>query len=135
MHVHIYFAKVDSSIGGFWQADKIYYGLAPLLSLTPEDAFCARVIREVSLTSRMRNMWSLSFKQDTAPPCSCHNLYLEVSVHRGQIPVAQPGIHLSPASMLAYLQRGFSRDRACLGHYGMPRAWHNLIKITILTFC
>ena len=28
------------------------------------------------------------FQQDSPPPGSCHNLYLEVFVHWGQIPVA-----------------------------------------------
>ena len=43
-------------------------------------------------------MWSfyLSSKQDSAPPCSSHNLYLEVSVHRGQRLVAQSGTYLLP---------------------------------------
>ena len=45
-------------------------------------------------------MWSLYLlsKQDSAPLCSCHYLYLGVSVHRGQIPAAQPGAYPSPAS-------------------------------------
>ena len=97
---------------GLWQAevDRMYYDLAPLPYLTPEELFCTCVLRKDSLTSRMRNIWSLYLfsKQDTAPPCSCHNLYLEVSVHRGQIPFAQSGTHLSPAS--AYFVRGRVED-------------------------
>ena len=79
----------------------MYYGLAPLPSLTPEQPFCAYVFWDVSLTSRMRNMCSLYLlsKQDSAPSCSFHNLYLKVYVHRGQIPVSQPGTHLSFASI------------------------------------
>ena len=34
--------------------------------------------------------------QDSAPP----PFHLALSVHRGQIPAAQPGAHLSPASNL-----------------------------------
>lgn len=52
----------------------------------------------VSLTSRMRTMWSLYPKQD-CNPCSCHTSYLEVSFPRGHIPVAQPGVHLAPSSL------------------------------------
>lgn len=72
----------------------------PLPSLTPEEIFWACVFQDVSLKTRMRSMWSLYLlsKQDTAPPCSCHKLYLEVSVRREQIPVAQPATLLSPAS-------------------------------------
>ena len=44
------------------------------------------------MTSRMRNRWSLSFIQ---AGCS---FYLEVSVHREQITIAQLGTHPSPAS-------------------------------------
>lgn len=36
-------------------------------------------------------------EQDAAPPDSCRHLYLEVSVHREPIPVAQPGARLPPA--------------------------------------
>ena len=85
---------------GFWEIDRMYYSLVSPTpaSLTPKEPFCTYVVLEVSL--RMRNMWSLYLlsKQDTAPPCSCHNLYLEVSVHRGQLSVAQSGTHLSSAS-------------------------------------
>ena len=66
-------------------------GLVPHPSLTPEESFCACVVRKDSLTSRMRNTWSLYLlsKEDSAPPCSCHNFYLEVSVHGGQVSVVQ----------------------------------------------
>ena len=52
------------------------------------------------MTSRMRNMWSyyLLSKQNATPLCSYHHVYLDVSVHRRQIPVAQLGTHLFPAS-------------------------------------
>ena len=46
--------------------------LVPLLSLTPEEPFCKCIVLEVSLTSRMRNRWSLSFIQ-----AGCY-FYLEV---------------------------------------------------------
>ena len=48
---------------GPWEAARRYCGLDPLPSLTPEAAFCKRVIPEVSMTSRMRNRWSLAFIQ------------------------------------------------------------------------
>ena len=66
---------------------------------SPKEFFCIYVVRELSLSSRLRNMWSLYLlsMQDSAPPCSCHSLPW-VSVHKGQIPAAQPGVYLSPAS-------------------------------------
>ena len=72
---------------------------------------------EASLTSRMRNMWSLYLLsgKDSAPPCSCHYLYLGVSVHRGQIPTAQPGAHLSPVSIA--ILRHFNITSFCLFEY------------------
>ena len=67
-----------------------------LSSLIPEESFCPCVAQEVSLTSRMKNTWLLYIlsKKDSAPPCSCHNVYLGVSVQRGQIPIAQPRNYL-----------------------------------------
>ena len=67
-------------------ADQMYYGL---LSLTPEEPFCKCVIPEVSLTSRMKNRWSLSFIQ-----AGCH-FYLEVICPQGldySCPVWNPSI-------------------------------------------
>ena len=124
MHVHL-LAKTDCSArvsGKLTGCTMVWH---PLPSLTPEESFCTCVVPEVSLTSRMRNMWSLYLlsKQDAAPPCSCHNLYLEVSVHRGQIPVAQPGTHLSP--VLLGLKPSQSPD-------WVLNPWCLLIKITHL---
>ena len=63
---------------GLWEVDRMYYFLVPLLSLTPpEEAFCECVVLGVSLTSKMRNRWSLSFIQ---VGCS---LYLEVICPQG----------------------------------------------------
>ena len=47
--------------------------------LDPQEPFCACLVKEVSLTSRMRNMWFLYLlsKRGSAPPCSCHYLFLE----------------------------------------------------------
>ena len=84
----------------------------PLPSLTLEEHFYVCLVWEISLASRMRNTWSLYFlfKQDSAPPCSWHNLYLEVSVHRRQVPVAHPGTCLSPASMIVAYHLNISVD-------------------------
>ena len=59
----------------------------PLPSLTPEETFHSCVVWEVSLTSRMRNMWSLYFlsEHDSASPCSCHYLNFGVSVHKEKV--------------------------------------------------
>ena len=88
MHAHL-LAKKDSSTEAYGKVDNIPYGLAPF-PLTPKETFCACVVKEVSLTWRMRNMWFLYvlFKQDSALPHSCHHLYLGVSVHRGQFSAA-----------------------------------------------
>ena len=78
--VHASFSQMDSK--GFWKIDQTYYGLAPPPFSDLWGAFlCTCVVWEVSLTSRRRNVWSLylSSKQDSAPPCSCHYLYLGVS--------------------------------------------------------
>ena len=68
--------------------------------LTPE-IFCTFVVGQISLTSRMTNMWSLYLlsKQNSVPPCSRHYLYLVVSVHREQVPVATSETHLSTSSL------------------------------------
>ena len=65
------------------------------------------------MTPRMRNMWSLYLLsgEDSAPPCSYHYFYLGVSVHKGQIPAAQPGAHLSPASKQSSMRRRKKRRR------------------------
>ena len=61
------------------------------------------LVGKVSLTSRMRNMWSLS--------CIWAGLRLSfhlsfcygISVHRGWTPFAQPGTQISPASPPPYV--------------------------------
>ena len=47
--------------------------MAPLPFLTSREPFCACVVGEVSLTSRIRNMWSFIFYLGRAqpPPSSC----------------------------------------------------------------
>ena len=55
----------------------MYYALVPLLSLTPEVSFCECVVTEVSLTSGMRNRWSLSFIQ------AGRSFYIEVICPQG----------------------------------------------------
>ena len=82
-------AKMDFSEEGFGQVD-----ITPFL--TSKEAFCACIAGKVSSTSRMRNMWSLSFIWAGLFSRSC---YFGISVHRGQTPAAQPGAHLSPASL------------------------------------
>ena len=99
-------AKMDSSEEVYGEVDITYYGVVPPLFLAPEEPFCACVVGEVSLILRMRNMWSLYLfsGQSSAPPSSCYCLHLGVSVYRGQGPAAQPGAHLSPASVLQSLK-------------------------------
>ena len=72
--------------------------------LTPKKPFCACVVEDISLTLRIRNMWSfISSEQD---PVSIILLlwsfcYYGVSVHRGEIvqPIYLSPAHLSPASI------------------------------------
>ena len=104
--VHL-LAKMDSKARASGKKSILWSG-APSLLWSTEEPFCTCVVREASLTLRMRNMWSLyllsKFKQDSAPPCSCHYLYLEVSVHRGQISAVQPGVCLSGMSVVVITQ-------------------------------
>ena len=58
-----YFSQDGLQHKGLWEVDRKYYGLVPLLSLTPEAPFFQYVVPEVSLTSRVRNRCSLSFIQ------------------------------------------------------------------------
>lgn len=96
VHVRL-LAKMDSRARVSGKLTEHITARCPLPSLTPEKPFCTRVVWEVSLASRMRIMWSLypSSKQDSAPPCPSRYLYREVSVHRRQIPAAQPKTRLS----------------------------------------
>ena len=84
-------ARLRAPQKGLWEVDRNYFGLVPHLSLTPEETFCMGVVLEVSLNSRKRNRCYLLSKHDAA-------FILKLFVHRGQITVAQPGTHLSPAS-------------------------------------
>ena len=60
---------------GVWEVDKNYRDLVPLPTLTPRGAFLYMCRSGGSLTSSIRNMWSLYLlsEQDPAPPCSFHN--------------------------------------------------------------
>lgn len=72
--------------------------LVLLPSLTSAGPFCTCVVLEVSLTSRMRIIWPLSLlsKQDAAPPCSCHTLYLKVSVQGDRL------LSLGPSCLVSH---------------------------------
>lgn len=66
--------------------------------LTFNEPFCVFVVRKVSLTSRMRNMFLFS-----SYLCRAQLLLLLLfwkSIRRGQIPTAQPGDHPSPAIIM-----------------------------------
>ena len=56
---HALLAKMDSSAGVSGKLTGCTMGWCLLPSLTPEDLFCTCVVWKVSLTSRMRNTWSL----------------------------------------------------------------------------
>lgn len=45
---------------GLWDFGRTYYGLAPPPFYDPEGCFCACVVQEVSLTSRMKHVLILS---------------------------------------------------------------------------
>ena len=98
-------ARISLSHDGF-QRRSLWEGWHHLLwgavssLFDPRGALLCIVVRKVSLTSRMRNMWSLYLlsEWDSAALCLCYYLFLEVSVHRGQTSAAQPGDHLSSAS-------------------------------------
>ena len=57
--MHIFFAKVGSSAATYGKVDTTSYGVVLPPFLTAEETFYACIDREVSLTSRMRNKWSL----------------------------------------------------------------------------
>ena len=56
VHKHLFSRMASSTV--LWEVDRMYYDLAPLPSLTPEERFCECVVWQDSLTSRMRNRWS-----------------------------------------------------------------------------
>ena len=74
---------------GSWQ--EVATDCAPAFS-DPEEPFCKCIVLEVSLTSRMRNRWSLSFIQ---AECS---FYLEVICPQGIDYSCPARTHLSPVS-------------------------------------
>ena len=61
----------------------IFSGGAPFF-LNHKEPFCTCVDREVLLSSRMGNMWSLDLllKQDLALLYLCHNCYLKVNMRK-----------------------------------------------------
>lgn len=67
---------------GTWQALQGLCCVWPLPSLAPEECLCTCEVQEFPLTSRLRKLCFLylSSNQESAPCCSCHNLYLKVSV-------------------------------------------------------
>ena len=62
---------------------------------TSKEPFGTCIVREASLTLRMRNMWSVISYLVRAQPLLSSCFY-GVSVHEGE--TVQPGVHLSPAS-------------------------------------
>ena len=85
---------------GLWVGwHHLLWGDAPSL-LSYKEPFCTYVPGKVSLTLRIRHMWSLYLLsgQGSASPPSSYCLHLGVSVQRGQAPAAQFQVHLSPAS-------------------------------------
>lgn len=60
------------------------------------EAFCTCVVQMVSVTLRMRKMWSLSFHLSRAQLpllSSCYYPHLRVSRSIEKTPVSQPGVH------------------------------------------
>ena len=79
------------------------YALVPLLSLTHEEPFCQCVVLEVSLTSRMRNRWSLSFNPRRTQLLLAPAIIfiLKLFVNRKQITFAHPETLRFPAPALS----------------------------------
>ena len=84
-----------------WEVDITYCEvMSPPFSSTSKKPFCACVVREVSLTLRIRNMWSfITYLGRTEP--SPPSRFYAVSVHCRE--TVQPGACLSPASYLHLL--------------------------------
>ena len=59
-------AKMDSSEEAYGQVDITYYEVTPPPFLTSKEPFCVCVVGKVSLTSRMKNMWSFISYLDRA---------------------------------------------------------------------
>ena len=100
-------AKRDSSKEAYEQMGIPYYGVIPPPFLASKEHFYTCVVRKATLTSRMRSMWSFISFLGRALLLSHSCYYLGASVLRGQTPAAQPGAHLSPASV------GPKRERQC----------------------
>ena len=96
MHVQL-FAKMDSGAEACGSFSATYYGVALRSFLTPKKTLCTCVMEKVSLTSRMKNLWSL-YMSRTELLSAPYHFYLGLLVHRGQTSTAQPGAHLSAAS-------------------------------------
>ena len=83
-----------SSAEVYEEADTTYYGMVSPPFLTP---MCSQ--GDLLDLKYEKYVVPLSFvQQGLAPPCPCHCVYLEASVHRGQVPTEVNGGHLSPTS-------------------------------------
>ena len=111
MHVH-HFAKMDSSPETYGKIDNIRYWLVSYPFYPSRVFLCMCSQEELFDLKNEKCVFSyLLPKQDSAPPCSCHHFCLGVSVHREKFPAAQPGTHLSPASLWTrewYKQKNFN---------------------------
>ena len=58
-------------------------GTPPPAFSDPEESLCLCSLGGLLEVKNEKYVYRL-YKQDSAPPCSCHNLYLEVSVHKRQ---------------------------------------------------
>ena len=103
VHAHL-LAKMDSSEQVYRYSDITYCGVVAPPSLTLEEAFCACVVGKVSLTSRMRNTWSLYLSSLICAGLSSSSLLLLSSCwsicSQGLNPAAKSAAHLSPASYI-----------------------------------
>ena len=112
-------AKMHSSKGACVQVDVTYYGVtSPSILISKEPC----VVREVSLTSKMRNMWSLSLiwaglSSSLAPTISEY-----VSIK--EKPAVHPGAHLAPASDMICFQGTECTLQANQGNEAFPDCCH-----------
>ena len=65
-HAHTSFSQAGFQRGGLWEIDRTYYELVSPPFLTSKDAFCTCVVGEVSVTSRMEDVFILSFYSSRA---------------------------------------------------------------------
>lgn len=82
-----------SSAEAYGKADTTYYGMVSPPFVTPMNSQ-----GDLDLKYEKYVVLLSFIQQGLAPPCPCHCLYLEASVHRGQVPAEINGGHLSPAS-------------------------------------